>query len=452
MSCIFADPFDGPTDPSAVLNLTRQLLEAGCYEVSLGGTLGVGSPSDVYALLKFLTDNGVPVGQVAGHFHDTYGQALANVWQAYQFGVRVFDSSIAGLGGCPFAPGAKGNVATEDLVYMFDRAGVSTGVNLGELVDTGLWIPDTLSQSTGCRAGAVLAVRQKAKLLNRNPSGPTLAWNLVRETDGLLLHRSGANLKITMNRPRNGNALTSLMIAELTSTFSEVSKDSTVSRIAITGKGKFFCAGMDLNKDRTPVGSDESSSEAQFQRLTALFEAIDNCSKTTISCLNGPAFGGGVGLAFCCDIRIFAKYATVMLSEAKLGLCPATISKYVIRELGIPFAREAMLTTRPISAAELRSKGIIMDIADDTSKLATLLDSTMRNLRAISLDASRMCKDLIKSSWAYGRQERQDSLIKELFREMMKPDAPGSYGVKEFQAGRKVDWDSLVGLEILSKL
>jgi hydroxymethylglutaryl-CoA lyase len=432
--------------------MTRQLLEAGCYEVSLGDTLGVGSPSDVYVLLKYLTGSGVPVEQLAGHFHDTYGQALANVWQAYQCGVRVFDSSVAGLGGCPFAPGAKGNVATEDLVYMFDRAGVSTGVDLGKLVNTGLWISDQLSQPTSSRAGAALAAREKPRISGPKSSPPALLWDLVRETDGLLLHRSGANLKVTMNRPRNGNALTSSMIAELTSTFTEASNDPTVNRVAITGRGKFFCTGMDLSKDRTPVGSDESSSEAQFQRLTALFEAIDNCSKTTISCLNGPAFGGGVGLAFCCDIRLFAKDATVTLSEAKLGLCPATISRYVIRELGIPFSREAMLTARPISPAELKTRGIIADIADDSPKLATLLDSTMRNLRVASPDASRMCKSLIKAGWAHGGQERQDFVIRELFQEMMKPDAPGSYGVKEFQAGRKVDWDRPVGLEISSKL
>lgn len=432
--------------------MTRQLLEAGCYEVSLGDTTGVGSPSDVNLLFKYLTGNGVPLEKLAGHFHDTYGQALANVWQAYQCGVRVFDSSVAGLGGCPFAPGARGNVATEDLVYMFHRAGVSTGVDLGKLVDTGLWISDQLSQPTSSRAGAALATRQKPKMLIPNPGISPLTWELVRETEGLLVHRSGANLRITMNRPRNGNALTSSMIADITTTFTEASNDPTVNRVAITGQGKLFCTGMDLSKEQTPVGTGESSSKAQFQRLISLFEAIDNCTKTTISCLNGPAFGGGVGLAFCCDIRLFAKDAAVTLSEAKLGLCPATISRYVIRELGIPFAREAMLTARPILPAELKSKGIIMNIADDASKLATLLDSTLRNLRVACPDASRMCKNLVKAGWAHGGQEKQDAVIKEIFSEMMKPDAPGSYGVKEFQAGRKVDWDSVVGREVLSKL
>ena len=146
VSCIFADPYDGPTNPSAVLNCVQELLAMGCYEVSLGDTLGVGNPPKVCSLVTYLLENNIPVNQLAGHFHDTYGQGVANVWQAHQCGMRVFDSSVGGLGGCPYAPGAKGNVATEDVVYMFENAGVETGVDLLGVIETGAWILDRLSR------------------------------------------------------------------------------------------------------------------------------------------------------------------------------------------------------------------------------------------------------------------------------------------------------------------
>lgn len=151
VSCIFEDPYEGPTDPARVLHCVRELLDMGCYEVSLGDTTGVGTPDQVASLIEYLTttrdhsDTGkaptpVPVQRLAGHFHDTYGRAKANVLQAYLGGVRVFDSSVAGLGGCPFAPGARGNVATEEIVALFHRLGVETGVNPKRIRAVGKWI------------------------------------------------------------------------------------------------------------------------------------------------------------------------------------------------------------------------------------------------------------------------------------------------------------------------
>ena len=429
----------------------------GCYEVSLGDTLGVGSASQVRKLLRFLTDNGVPLNRLAGHFHDTYGQAVANAWEAYNCGLRVFDSSVAGLGGCPFAPGAKGNVSTEDLVYMFDQAGVTTGVNLPKLVEVGSWISNALKMPTSSRAGAALASKNQSCALQlkksiSSTSKSSVTWKLERNTKELLIYRSGANLKIVMNRPRNGNTLTTTMIEDLISIFADASSDVSINRVVITGAGKFFCTGMDLGKNSTPVGSDSASADAQFERLTRLFETIDNFPKVTIAALNGPAFGGGVGLALTCDLRICAKNANITLSEAKLGLCPATISKYAIRELGIPFSREAMLSVRPISPSELKEKGIVMSIAEDSTRLETLLDSLVVQLRAASTDASIQCKNLVRAAWTDGGQPKQAEVIKQAFRDMMKPDAPGKYGVKEFQAGRKVNWDEYNTLAPRSKL
>ncbi|KAF7162831.1 hypothetical protein CNMCM5623_007953 [Aspergillus felis] len=449
VSCIFADPYDGPTPPAAVLRCVRALLDAGCYEVSLGDTLGVGSPARVRTLIQCLTDAGVPISSLAGHFHDTYGQAVANVWEAYTCGVRVFDSSVAGLGGCPFAPGARGNVATEDVAYMFQDAGVETGIDLSSLVETGVWITKQLSGSSSSRAGVALAGKaaktaRPTKVQSRRQSSPTLRWTLAIDANGIQLYRNGANLKIVLNRPRNGNALTAAMIAELKSAVVNASSDPTVSRIIITGSGKFFCTGMDLGKGSSPVAQGGSSSEAQFTRLTELFDVIDRCPKVTIACLNGPAFGGGVGLAFACDIRLCVQSATVTLSEGKLGLCPATISKYVIREWGVAFAREAMLSARPVKPEQLHSLGLVAEMAENVEDLHQRLDALLVRLRHVSPDASRMSKELVKLAWAHAGTEQQAEGIKALFYEMMRPDGDGAHGVREFQSGRKVDWDAYI--------
>jgi hydroxymethylglutaryl-CoA lyase len=411
----------------------------------LGDTLGVGSPHNVRALITYLLENGIPLEKLAGHFHDTYGQAVANVWEAYNCGLHVFDSSVAGLGGCPFAEGAKGNVASEDLVYMFHNAGISTGIDLRKLVETGVWISEQLSKPNSSRAGIALAVKSRAasNAKSKPSKDHRLHWDLVSETEGLQLYRSGVNLKIVLNRPKNGNALTASMLSDLTSVVSEASTDPQTSRIVITANGKFFCTGMDLGKGSTPVAQGGLTSDAQFERLTGLFEAIDRSPKVTVACLNGPAFGGGVGLAFSCDMRLSARDASVTLSEVKLGLCPATISKYVIREWGIAFAREAMLSARPVSADELRARGLVSDVADDPEQLGIRLDAFLARLKVASPDASRMSKELVRLAWAHAGGEEQVDGIKGLFEEMMSPDADGAHGVKEFQAGRKVDWDAL---------
>ncbi|KAJ5749619.1 aldolase [Penicillium manginii] len=444
VSCIFADPFDGPTPHSAVLHCVQQLLQAGCYEISLGDTLGVGSPSNVRNLLAYLKDNNIPLARLAGHFHDTYGQAVANVWEAYTCGLTVFDSSVSGLGGCPFAPGAKGNVATEDLVYMFDNAGISTGVDLARLTEVGTWISKQLSRTNSSRVGTALMIKSSTKItaFSNSQPGKPLQWTLISETDGLLLHRSGVNLKITLNRPKNGNALTTTMISDITKAVTGANYDAGISRIVVTANGKFFCTGMDLGKDSTPVARGGSASDAQYARLTGLFEAIDTSPKVTIAAINGPTFGGGVGLAFVCDIRIATSSTVMTLSEVKLGLCPATISKYVIREYGLSFAKEVMLSARPVKASELKTRGIITDTVGNVEQLNLRLDALLDALKIASPNASRMSKELIRLAWKDGGGEKQAAGIKMLFDEMMRPDADGAHGLREFGLKRKVDWDA----------
>jgi hydroxymethylglutaryl-CoA lyase len=147
VSCALGCPFEGPIPATKVSEVAHHLFRKGCYEISLGDTIGVGTPTQVTRVLAAVAER-VPVAHLAGHFHDTYGQALANVYASYLFGLRVFDASVAGLGGCPYAPGASGNVATEDLVYMLQGMGVATGIDLDALCAAGDFICGVLGVET----------------------------------------------------------------------------------------------------------------------------------------------------------------------------------------------------------------------------------------------------------------------------------------------------------------
>lgn len=152
VSCALGCPFEGYTAPQKVVDLSLQLLQMGCYEISIGDTIGVGTPGSVAALFEAMLAK-IPAAQLAGHFHDTRGQALANILQALQMGIATFDSSIAGLGGCPYAPGATGNVATEDLIYMLNGLHIDTGTDLDTLINTGNWISRLLGRPNHSKVG-----------------------------------------------------------------------------------------------------------------------------------------------------------------------------------------------------------------------------------------------------------------------------------------------------------
>ncbi|MBZ0126119.1 MAG: hydroxymethylglutaryl-CoA lyase, partial [Rhodocyclaceae bacterium] len=139
VSCVVGCPYQGAVPPAAVAEVAARLAEMGCYEISLGDTVGVGTPAAVQRMLDEVTLL-VPVERLAGHYHDTYGMALANIYASLERGVAVFDASVAGLGGCPYAAGASGNVATEDVVYLMNGLGLETGIDLDRLVDAGAWI------------------------------------------------------------------------------------------------------------------------------------------------------------------------------------------------------------------------------------------------------------------------------------------------------------------------
>jgi len=155
VSCVLGCPYQGDVPLEAVAQVARRLLELGCYEISLGDTIGFGTPLNVQALIKTVAAV-VPRRRLAVHFHDTYGQALANILAALELGISVVDSSVAGLGGCPYAKGAAGNVASEDLLYMLNGMGIETGVDLSALVEAGLYISKYLGRKSGSRVAQAL--------------------------------------------------------------------------------------------------------------------------------------------------------------------------------------------------------------------------------------------------------------------------------------------------------
>ena len=156
VSTVMGCPYQGEVDVNKVVDVAQALLDMGCYEISLGDTIGVGTPAKTQQLIRTLAMH-LPMSQLAVHFHDTYGQALANIYAALELGIRTVDSSVAGLGGCPYAKGASGNVATEDVVYMLNGLGYDSGVDLQALSETGAWISEQLSRPNGSKAGLAIA-------------------------------------------------------------------------------------------------------------------------------------------------------------------------------------------------------------------------------------------------------------------------------------------------------
>jgi hydroxymethylglutaryl-CoA lyase len=159
ISCVVACPYEGMIAPRKVAEIAGALYDMGCYEVSLGDTIGAGTPGKTQAMIEACLQR-VPAEKLAGHYHDTYGQALANIYASMELGVATFDSSVSGLGGCPYAKGASGNVATEDVLYMLQGLGIETGVDLDKVVETGAWISAFLKREPGSKAGRAIAAKK----------------------------------------------------------------------------------------------------------------------------------------------------------------------------------------------------------------------------------------------------------------------------------------------------
>ena len=159
ISCVLGCPYEGPVEPGAVADVAAALHDRGCAEISLGDTIGTGTPTATRTVLAAVTDR-VPVTRLAAHFHDTYGQALANLLVALDAGVRIIDTAVTGLGGCPYARGAGGNIATEDVLFMLDGMGIATGVDRRRLLDVSAWLSARLDRPAASKAARALLARR----------------------------------------------------------------------------------------------------------------------------------------------------------------------------------------------------------------------------------------------------------------------------------------------------
>ncbi|KAJ9660576.1 hypothetical protein H2198_002513 [Neophaeococcomyces mojaviensis] len=453
VSCIFSDPYSGPTDPRDVLYVVEQFVDMGCDEIGLGDTLGVGTPKRTQTLLEVLL-KAVPADKLTGHFHDTYGQAVANVLRAYELGLRTFDSSIAGLGGCPYAPGAKGNAATEDIVYAFENSGIDTGIDLQKLATVGDWISRQLGLPNNSRAGAALVAKrqdqeppkpQPTSLNSQSVAEKSQAksaeqassrtWTVEKQTSGYIVSRAANAVKITLAQPKNGNAMTTEMLESLTRLFKDLSTDRAVFHIVLAAEGRFFCTGMDL------TGNSRDNSSSYHDKIVDLFAAIDNAPQTVIAAIQGPCFGGGVGLCFVCDVRLASPEARWTLSEVKLGMSPAIISKYMAREWGFSFFREAMLSGRTVTPEELSRIGVVHGISETKDKLDLMVDSYLDRLAHCAPQAAATCKQLVRNAFTGPGSPEQDKFIRRTFDNMLAPGSEGQYGIQQFQQKiKKVDW------------
>jgi hydroxymethylglutaryl-CoA lyase len=159
VSCVLGCPYQGEVQPAAVSDVAWALFEMGCYEVSLGDTIGVGTPEKTKAMIEAVARR-VPIKKLAGHYHDTFGMAAANIYASLQMGVNVFDAAVGGLGGCPYAKGASGNVATEDVVWLLQGLGIDCGVDLDKLVDTAAWISQRIGRAPASKVATAILARR----------------------------------------------------------------------------------------------------------------------------------------------------------------------------------------------------------------------------------------------------------------------------------------------------
>lgn len=263
-----------------------------------------------------------------------------------------------------------------------------------------------------------------------------VSWVKIQRGDGYEVSRRDRTIKITLDRPKQGNALTLNLTKELTLVFARYSRDDSVHRIVLTARGRYFCTGMHLQEDLFTSPANRGSA------LQDLFRTIDTCPKTTIAVINGPAFGGGVGLAMVCDIRLAVETAYFCLSEAKLGLCPAIVSRYLVREWGVSLVRMAMLTARRVQPNVLSKIGAIHEIAQDQVGLDLTLDKMLADLMLVAPQASANTKRLLAEVVAHDCA--LDKMALDVFQDMFAEDTEARYGVAQFREGnRNVNWDSV---------
>lgn len=261
-------------------------------------------------------------------------------------------------------------------------------------------------------------------------------WHRVHLSEDFAVHRSRSNLKIVLTRPKKGNALDIPLLRHLTSVFKDAARDKSLFRILLTAQGNFFCVGMDLGAAGGVLGTDHQAKQEQWLAIQDLFDAIDRSPQVTIAMVNGPCFGAGIGLVFACDIRLAVSNATFNVSEAKLGLAPAVIVKWLIREWGLSRAREAILTARSVSSGELANAGIVHGVADDTAALEVLSDRYIDLLTSCGPKASTLSKRLLVTPLS-----EMNSEAKSVYDAEMAPSDEARHGVLSFQQKAPPDWE-----------
>ena len=311
-------------------------------------------------------------------------------------------------------------------------------------MQVGDWIAKQVFQRNNSRAGSAIVAKSRpepAKTAKQETEPSKLEWKVVSDDGEHRVSRAGNVVKITLSRTKNGNALSNSMVEGITNLFNSLAKDPTVFQIVLDAEGKFFCTGMDLSSSGSTASNDPKVKEDYYAKVEALFSAINDSPQMTVAVVDGLCFGGGVGLAFACDIRLVSSNARFTMTEIKLGLSPATISRHMVREWGLSFAREAMLSGRTVNPTELQTIGAVHGIASSKEDLERLTTEYLQNLRHSAPRSATAVKELIRMGWRYPGAETQTRYIKQVFMEMIEPGSEGEHGMAEFRKKNKtVDW------------
>lgn len=260
-------------------------------------------------------------------------------------------------------------------------------------------------------------------------------WEVMETHDDFAVSRLGSCVKICLTRAGRGNSLTLATINDISALYRRVAYDQSLHQIVLTGQGKYFCTGMDLHENLF------LDVDQRFKALAELFEAIDTSPQTTIAAINGPAFGGGVGLAFVCDIRIATTSAKMCLSEVRLGLCPSNISKYVVREWGPGLARMAILSAAKIEPERLYSVGTVHTVVSDAKELELAMTAWLQKLSYTAPKASSLCKNLVRELCGAGRDNETSEVAREIFEMMLAEGSESTFGVAQFKKGHtNIEW------------
>lgn len=231
------------------------------------------------------------------------------------------------------------------------------------------------------------------------------------------------------------------MVQGITGLFNSLAKDPSVFHIILNAEGKFYCTGMDLSASGSTASNSKDRKDEYYQIIEDLFSSILNSPQTTIAVVDGLCFGGGVGLAFACDVRLVSPKARFTMTEIKLGLSPATISRHIVREWGISLAREAMLSGRTVTPEELKSVGAVHHIAESAEGTEKMVNEYLQGLQNSAPRSATACKELVRLGWVDPGGLEQTRYVKQVFAEMITPGSEGEHGMAEFRKKNKnVDW------------